>query len=450
MKAWFVALLIGGLLTLSHRAYSDDQIPKSPEPYDSVVPRYLSEGSTRIVPPARFNDQDSRDQAIPTPLTAAPPPDPELPTWGRYLTPSTSPVLSPVEYSLVGPPTGVIQHAEDQDYRAVVSDPNTLLNYDAQFGQNVDIFRPDGMAPIGMFGDHTLPAGTAFISYRYLQNSFDQNYVGSHRTGVPTAYPYAPTWMVQNSQVALLEYGATQDFTVMAYLPFQHNGINSQTSTGNYLATFTNPGDIRIQGLLVIRRAERSQSHINFGLSIPVGFLEAQTIGGTGQPAPSPTAPNLPYALRTSSGTYDLLFGYTYRKQSDYWTFGGQANAVVPTGKNTLDYELGNQFQLTGWASRRWSERWSTSARLDGHWNGNIRGADPRLNVALSPVNQANAQGRQYVNGLLGVNYLLTRPEHRFRDQRLFLESGVPLYQWVDGQQLGLTWTLNAGWGMAF
>ncbi|MEI8020818.1 MAG: hypothetical protein WCH39_21620, partial [Schlesneria sp.] len=372
MKAWFVGLLIGALLTLSQRAYSDDQIPKSPEPYDSVVPRYLSEGSARTVPPARFNDQDSRDQAIPTPLTAAPPPDPELPTWGRYLTPGTSPVLSPVEYSLVGPPTGVIQHAEDQDYRAVVSDPNSLLNYDAQFGQNVDIFRPDGMAPIGMFGDHTLPAGTAFLSYRYLQNSFDQNYVGSHPTGVPTAYPYAPTWMMQNSQVALVEYGATQDFTVMAYVPFQHNGINSQTSTGNYLATFTNPGDVRIQGLLVVRRAERSQSHVSFGVSIPVGFLEQQSVGGTNPPEPSQTAPNNPYALRTSSGTYDLLLGYTYRKQTDNWTFGGQANAVIPTGKNTLDYEFGNQFQLTGWASRRWTERWSTSARLDGHWNGNI------------------------------------------------------------------------------
>ncbi len=447
MKAWFVALLIVGLTSPNDLAHAEDQVPKSPVPYDSIVPRYLSEGPSRIDAPAKFNDHD---QALPTPLTAAPPPDPELPTWGRYLTPSTSPVLSPVEYSLIGPPTGVVQHAEDQDYRAVVSDPNTLLNYDAQFGQNVDIFRPDGIAPIGMFGDHTLPAGTAFLSYRYLQNSFDQNYVGSHHTGVPTAYPYAPTWMMQNSQVALVEYGATEDFTVMAYLPFQHNGINSQTSTGNYLATFTNPGDVRIQGLLVVRRGERSQSHVNFGVSIPVGFLEQQSVGGTNPPEPSQTAPNNPYALRTSSGTYDLLLGYTYRKQTEFWTFGGQANAVIPTGKNTLDYELGNQFQLTGWASRRWTERWSTSARLDGHWNGNIRGADPRLDVALSPVNQANAQARQYVNGLLGVNYLLTRPEHRFREQRLFLESGVPLYQWVDGQQLGLTWTLNAGWGMAF
>ena len=121
MKAWFIALLIVGLTSLNDLAYAEDQIPKSPEPYDSIVPKYLSDGPSRLDPPAKFNDQD---QALPTPLTAAPPPDPELPTWGRYLTPSTSPVLSPVEYSLVGPPTGVVQHAEDDLLAEVAS----LLN----------------------------------------------------------------------------------------------------------------------------------------------------------------------------------------------------------------------------------------------------------------------------------------------------------------------------------
>ena len=81
---------------------------------------------------------------------------------------------------------------------------------------------------------------------------------------------------------------------------------------------------------------------------------------------------------------------------------------------------------------------------------GDIRGADPRLDPTLSPVNQTNAQASRYLNGLLGVNYLLSRPEHRIREQRLFLESGMPLYQWVQGQQLGRSWTLNAGWGMTF
>jgi hypothetical protein len=255
--------------------------------------------------------------------------------------------------------------------------------------------------------------------------------------------------MLQDSQVALVEYGVTQDLTMMAYLPFQHNEIISQTGTGDQKAAFTNPGDIRIFGLLVTNRGDRSQGHLNFGLSVPVGFLEQQTIPGT-FPTPSPTVPNLPYQIRTSSGTYDLLLGYTYRKQTDNWTWGGQVNGVIPTGKNSLGYELGNQFQATTWVSRRWTDQFSTSARLDGHVIGAIRGSDNRLDTTLSPANQTNAQATNYLNGLLGVNYLLSRPEHRIREQRLFLESGIPLYQWVQGQQVGLSWTLNAGWGMTF
>lgn len=415
----------------------------------SVIPAVFADDSQQLIQTSGVVTAPPAPDALPTPLGPRPAPEPQMPDWGRYRSPDVAPVFTPPEeYGLVGPPTGITQHLEEQEYQAIISDPNTLLEFDSQIGQSIDLFRPDGMGPAGMFGDHTLPAGKMFISYRYLQNSFDQNYVGSHRTGAPTGYPFAPTRMFQDSQVALIEYGATNDFTVLASLPFQHNEITSQTTTGDYKATFTNPGDIRIMGLLVITRGERSQSHANLGLNIPVGFLEQQNIGSG--PAPSPTEPNLPYAIRTSSGTYDLLLGYTYRKQTDCWTFGAQANAVIPTGKNTLGYELGNQWQLTGWASRRWTDRWSTSARLDGHMNGNIRGDDGRLNTSLSPANLANAQARNYLNGLLGVNYLLTRPEHRIREQRLFLESGIPLYQWVDGPQVGLTWTLNAAWGMVF
>ncbi|WP_010585079.1 hypothetical protein [Schlesneria paludicola] len=385
------------------------------------------------------------DDRMPQPLNAAPPPDPETPAWGRFDEPLPSAAPLPaIEYSLIGPPTGIIQHSDEQEYRAVVSDPNTVFDYDSRIGQSIDLQRPDGIAPIGVFGDHTLPAGKAFISYRYLQNTFEQNYVGSHRSGVPTGYPFSPTRMMQNSQVVQIEYGATNDWTVIAQLPFDHNEISYQTATNYNKATFTNPGDIRIMGLYVMTRGVQSQSHLSVGLNLPVGFLETQTV------MPSATDPNLPYQLRTSSGTYDLLLGYTYRRQTDCWTWGGQANAVIPTGKNTLNYELGNQVELTTWVSRRWTEQWSTSARLDGRLTENIHGADGRLDPALSPVNQANAQATRSVSGLLGVNYLLSRPEHRIREQRLFLESGIPFYQWVDGQQLGLSWTLNAGWGMMF
>lgn len=451
MKVWFLPLWAGCLLAFCHAAFAQQAASRFAAPLESDVPDYSSNDKGRVNLALDSRLESSGDNLLPAPISAAPAPEPELPLWGQYVSPPVPPIATPpIAYDLIGPPRGVIQHSEQQDYHAVISDPDTVLAYDAQFGQAINIFRPDGMGPIGMFGDHTLPAGKMFISYKYLQNSFDQNYSGSHRTGPAAGFPFAPTRMLQDSQVALYEYGVTNDLTILAYLPFQHNEIDSQTAAGgSYKTGFTNPGDIRISALYVVNRGDRSQQHLNLGINIPVGFLEQQTQLGQA-PSPSTTFPNLPYQVRTSSGTYDMLLGYTYRKQTDFWTWGGQVNAVIPTGKNTLGYEVGNQFEATAWLSRRWSERWSTSARLDSHVVGNFRGSDARLDPTLSPANQASSQGYQNLNGLLGVNYLFTRPGHRIEEQRLFLEAGVPFYQWVDGQQVGLSWILNAGWGMAF
>ena len=418
MKAWFLPFILCGLMCV-----------------------FLGQSNA-------LSQVKSQTTSAAGPPSAAPPPEPELPAWGQYLAPVDKPImLSPLEYNVVGPPRGYTQQSAGQDYQSVISDPNGLLESDLQIGQSVDIFRPDGIAPIGVVGDHTLPTGAAHISYRYLQDSLDQNYDGSQRISVGSIaakYPFAPTRMMRNSQVALVEYGVTQDLTMLAYLPFQSNSIKYQTAGGDFDAAFANPGDIRIMGLFALRRGERSQSHLNLGISLPVGLLQTQTV------MPSPVAPTLPYQIRTSSGSYDLLLGYTYRRQTDNWTLGGQINGVIRTGLNTLGYELGDELQLTTWAARRWTPRWSTSARLDVRLVDQISGADARLDPALSPVNQTNTQASRTVNGLLGVNYYLYLPERRLPEQRLFLELGLPLYQSLNGPQLGQTWTLNAGWGMTF
>lgn len=444
MNVWFSSLIVGCALLLGDTAWAQQLRPRYSTPFDRLTRVSATEETGRVLLATDTAEADGGDDELPLPLTASPPPEPSAPAWGDYLTPPVNPVMEPpLQYNLISPPRGFIQQSQDQDYRAVVPSPNSMLYGDAHYAQSVNIFRPDGMAPIGVFGDHTLPAGSTFISYRYLQNSYEQIYNGSHRIGVPTAYPMNPTRMLQDSQVALIEYGATQDFTILTYLPFQHNEINLQSAGGNTLAAMTNPGDIKIYGLYALHRGEGSQLHLNLGISIPTGLLQQILILG-GAPV------SFPYQDRTSSGTYDLLLGATYRKQLECWTFGTQANAVIPTGMNTLNYELGNQFQLTSWISRRWDEHWSTSARLDGRIVQNIHGADTNLTPAKSPVFQSNTQASETLNGLLGANYLLTRPGRRFYEQRLFIEAGVPFYGWYAGPQPGLSWILNAGWGMTF
>jgi len=351
-----------------------------------------------------------------------------------------------VQYTLVGPPLGLVQPAQGQEYRRILTDPHTLLVDDAKMAQPIDLYRPDGIAPIGISGDHTLRTGQAMVSYRYLQNVFEDNFVHARRISnarVQSAFPFVPNRRLNGRQVALLEYGATDNFTFLAQLPFWHNEIDYlQPGGGNFHTSFTNPGDISLTGLYVLRREARRQWHLNMGLSIPTGFLDYLTN------QPSATVPNLPYQLRTSSGSYELLPGVTYRGQSDAWSWGFQSTARIPLGLNRFNYEAGNEADITGWFSRRWTERWSTSARLDGLFIGDIRRADPRLDPRLAPTNRPSLQGSELLNALFGINYYL--PDGRVPGQRLSIEAGLPIFQSLSGPQLGLDWAINSGWTMIF
>ena len=239
------------------------------------------------------------------------------------------------------------------------------------------------------------------------------------------------------------EYGPTDDLNIMFNIPWQESSLDYlQAGGGSSNASFANTGDVKVALMYVLYRQPGEQLHINLGLSVPTGQLNPTNL------QPSPTFPNFPYTIRNSSGTYDLMPGITYRKQTDMATWGMQATATIPTGLNHFGYELGNQVDVTAWLSIRWTPRIATSARLDFQDWGNVRQADPRLNQSLSPVNVPGLQGGNRLNALLGINYFM--PLQRVPGQIFSLEVGVPAYQSLDGPQLGLNWTLIAGWNLLY
>ena len=367
--------------------------------------------------------------------------------WGDYRQPRPVPAIFPLRlYDLIGPPRGIVQSNSGQLYQRIIDDPNSVPAIDVSLTQAIDLARPDGLAPVGVRGDNTLRAGQVLFSTRYDQGSFDGLYDSSHRVSTASVlanYPFAPRKLFQNAETVLLEYGATDDFTLMFTLPFQQSRLDYVNAGGGTSSTtFNNPGDIKITGLYVLYRQPGQQIHMNFGASIPTGFLDYQNV------QPSPTFPNLPYVIRTSSGTYDLLPGITYRGQNEHGTWGMQSTADIHLGLNRAGYELGNQVDVTAWYSRRWSRRWATSARIDFQDWGNVRQADPRLNTSLSPVNQPGTQGGARLNVLFGINYFL--PQDRIPGQIFSIEAGAPVFQSLDGPQLGLNWTLIAGWNLLF
>ena len=377
--------------------------------------------------------------------SAAPPPDPAPPNWGSLDQPVRGPLTLPVyEYELAGPPVGVLQRADNQVYRRPVAERDNILLADSRINLAIDLYRPDGIAPIGVTGDHTLKNGSMLVSYRYSTTNYLGNLNGTHPLGdadVLARFPLAPTRERAQQHLMLVEYGLTDDFTILAQLPIQEYGVDFINRTGGAARDVnTQLGDINLSGLFVLKRWDRQQIHLNMGMSIPVGIIN------TLNNFPVFGEPRLTYPVRTSSGSYDLMPGLTYRGQTDRWTWGAQSIGTIRTGRNTYGYELGDMVDITAWTARRFSDRWSGSARLDERIWTHIRGADSRLDPALTPVNDPSLQGGRRLDLLFGLNYYL--PDGRFPGQRISVETGIPIYQSLHGPQLRARWLLTVGWNM--
>lgn len=391
--------------------------------------------------------------AAPKTRSTTPPPggpvtaDPPRADWGNIQAPRRTPTIPPpVDYLLVRPPEGVMQQW-DAGFQQRVVNPEETFHHGPVFCDGVELDRPDGLAPIGVIGDHTLEAGGQFlISYRYNVTSFDGLRDGTSNLSsgsVLNTFPVAPTNMQTQRHTALIEYGVTDDLTVLALLPFWDLQINQVTGTGQTITNAnTDPGDVIVQALYVLWRGDRQQVHLNMGLQIPLGMQ------GSERYPPTPDSPAESYPLRTSSGTYDFMPGATYRGQNDDWTWGFQGIGTIRFGLNNLDYKLGNRLEMTGWLARKLSDNLSLSARLDGNLWANIFGADPRLNQALVPTNVPNDQGGRRLDMLFGANVYI--PGDYIHAQWFSVEGGFPAYQSLFGPQLKATWMINAGYNLRF
>jgi hypothetical protein len=403
--------------------------------------------------PARRDSEDGDDndlsynkpQSIETYLDAVPPPDPRPPQWGSLEQPLREPPQIPTyNYLQAGPPRRVIQREWLQPYERPIDDPERLLFDDDRLNMPIDLYRPDGLAPPGVTGDHLLKTGRAVFSYRYSVVGYQGNLIGSHLAtagGVLQQFNFAPKQMYKQQHLMLIEYAPSDDLTLMTQLPIQENSINYLDGSGNTVHDAnTQLGDISIWALYALKRWKNQQIHANFGMSIPTNLLQSLNQFST------PGFVHLSYPIRVGSGSYELLPGLTYRGQTQNWTWGVQSIATLPLGHNRYGYELGSQVDVNAWAWRRLTKGFAASARLHGMGWGNIRGMDANLTPTLVETNAPNLQGGTRVDLLFGGQFY--RPWVRVPGNWFSIESGFPIYQNLHGPQPRATWLLYGGWNM--
>lgn len=323
---------------------------------------------------------------------------------------------------------------------------NTAHAHDATF--------PDSHAPIGVMGDHTHKEGEWMLSYRYNRMEMKGNRDGTHRASndqVLNSFMVTPLDMSMQMHMFNLMYGATDNLTVMAMLPYMQKSMHHINRMGRAFETESEGlGDIKLNGTYTLLDTEVDSTFhrsphkllLNLGASLPTGSIteRANTPAGNNQ--------KLPYPMQLGSGTVDPLLGLTYLNNHQDWSLGAELNTILRFGENNEGYRLGNEYTSTAWIARNVNKYASVSFRLEGNIWGNIHGQDNDLNPMMAPTARTDLRGGERIDALVGIN--LYQPEGKLAGNRLAAEFGMPIYQHLNGPQLETDYRFTLAWQLAF
>ena len=278
-----------------------DTVPVPPtrvSPYKSVAP------NANRVAGARDDETEPQSETGDSPNSVAErndddipiedyPREPAWPKWTPANDLSKQPIFPMTElyYGLARPPSGISPNEDGQEYARVVASEEDLFYHEATCPPPIDIFcRPDGMAPSGVFGDHTLnTGGRILLEYRFNTMDFSGLRSGTQEVSTASAlkaFPLAPTRATFQTHYFTFEFGPTDDLTLTATLPIIMRRIHFVDAFGDErLTDVTDLYDISINANYVLWRGDRQQFHVSPGIRIPAGVFDM-----LGQ-LPSPTSP---------------------------------------------------------------------------------------------------------------------------------------------------------------
>lgn len=279
------------------------------------------------------------------------------------------------------------------------------------------------------------------FSYQYMFMDMDGSRDGTEDLSdkeVLEEFPVTPTRMIMQGHMLGVMYMASPDWSVMAMLPYLTKEMDFVTRSGQKFTTNSEGfGDLKLTGAYNAIKSKKEHLQFKFGVSFPTGSIEEK------DDTPAGDDQILAYPMQIGSGTVDIYPSIAYVNRNKEGAWGASASTVLRLGENNNNYRLGNEFSLSGWVKRNWTDEFASSIRLEGKTIGNIDGEDPRLNPNLVPNADPDLQGETRLDLALGV-------EFSPKKTKLGLEFAFPLYQSLDGPQLETDWQLRANLQRSF
>lgn len=303
--------------------------------------------------------------------------------------------------------------------------------------------RPDAVAPLGVFGDRTLPAGSFTVGAQYARFSHEGVRFGSDFVDIVQLFDLfdiVPFAMDTDGYYLQAGYGVTDQLTLLARGGFL---MRSREQLTEELSFFTlesqGIGDVEVQALYGVWEDDAVRVHLHAGASIPTGTVEA-----TDDEAPELRTPGtLPYDMQLGSGAWGVTPGITGRVMNESGVVGGQLLATVHFLEKE-DWRMGDRVEGNLWAAYRLNEFFSLSGRVHMISFEAIEGFDPELEPARDPGEWPISFSGTRVDLPVGVNLYV--PEGTWAGHRLSLEMIFPVHESFDGPWLASDFGISVGW----
>ena len=256
-------------------------------------------------------------------------------------------------------------------------------------------------------------------------------------------YDRTPESLEVSVHTLQLAYAPHPRVTLVIEVPFVRKELETRDEFGAHSQVQTQGiGDIGFALVVPFILKGSESSHFHLGFNAPTGSIRR---GGDNS--------RLPFDSQIGNGTFNLEWGWTYRGEMDWLSWGGQAVGWHPIGRNDLRYREGSRFETSIWSAIRLPAGFSASLRLAWNKRNNTRVPDGQFIVDPSDpeaIDDPSDNPKTRGGTRLSVSPGLALDLPQLGNQRIAIEIGIPVHQDLDGPQLKQDWTLKAGWQWKF
>lgn len=291
--------------------------------------------------------------------------------------------------------------------------------------------------------EHIIREPGLSLDLRYSYSRADQLRSGSSKIVADTTFAGEVENLRTVNKITTLsaDYTADEHWGLVTNIPYvtrdhNHNiGPYAGAVPAGYESFYAQSlGDIKVVGRYrwTLDEAEHSAAGFKFGLKLNTGRRDFTLNTGV--------KPN-EVTLQPGNGSTDLILGAFWNQATpgDAWSWFAQG-MLQSSVRNDAAFRPGNQINLDAGTRYAFSSGLSGLLQLNTQWNA----TDSGTGAALSPISGGPSSGGRSVSLTPGLSYAIMTDTH------LYGLLQLPLYQFVNGEQLTASKSLTVGINQRF